>query len=335
LAEVASNELKPVYLLAGSDRPKVERALDRLRGYFESEAIERLWAAEAGGDEVVASCNALGLFSGGARLVLVDGVDRWKAPDAKAIAEYLSAPTPETVLALVGEELRKDSPLAKACAKAGDLLIYDIAKKNVPAWVTDQFARLGARAEPEASRALVELVGDDLVDLSTEIEKLATWADGEEIRETDVELLVEPKAGAAPFVLTDAWGRRDVPAVLRAWSTISERGDEGHKRQTLPALVGRLHAHVSRVEACRAMDEQGIRPRDAAGRLKMHPFAAEKAFAQARNFSREELEDAVVRLARLDHATKGGSRLPNELELERTLVEITTPRTGAGHSASS
>jgi DNA polymerase-3 subunit delta len=334
LAEVASNELKPVYLLAGTDRPKVERALDRLRGYFDAEAVERLWAGEVAGDEAVATCNALGLFGGGARLVLVDGVDRWKAADAKAIADYLRAPTPETVLALVGEELRKDSPLAKACAKAGDLLIYDIAKKNVPAWVTDQFARLGARVEPEASRALVELVGDDLVDLATEIEKLATWADGADIRESDVELLVEPKAGAAPFVLTDAWGRRDVPAVLRAWATVSERGDEGHKRQTLPALVGRLHAHVARVEACRALDEQGVRPRDAAGRLKMHPFAAEKAFAQARNFSREELEDAVVRLARLDHATKGGSRLPNELELERTLVEITRPRTGPGQNAS-
>ena len=34
----------------------------------------------------------------------------------------------------------------------------------------------------------------------------------------------------------------------------------------------------------------------------MHPFAAEKAFAQARNFSDDELREAIARLADLDLA---------------------------------
>ena len=55
----------------------------------------------------------------------------------------------------------------------------------------------------------------------------------------------------------------------------------------------------------------------------MHPFAVEKAYAQANEFSDDELEQAIVALARLDFATKGGTRLPDELELERTLIEIT------------
>jgi DNA polymerase III delta subunit len=59
--------------------------------------------------------------------------------------------------------------------------------------------------------------------------------------------------------------------------------------------------------------------------LKMHPFAAEKAFAQSANYSQDELGHALVRLAELDLALKGGSRLSGELELERTLVEITPP----------
>jgi DNA polymerase III delta subunit len=66
-----------------------------------------------------------------------------------------------------------------------------------------------------------------------------------------------------------------------------------------------------------------VRARDAAGTLKMHPFAAEKAFAQAANFSADELSLALVRLAQLDAAAKGGSRMPAELELDRTLVDVT------------
>jgi DNA polymerase III delta subunit len=88
-------------------------------------------------------------------------------------------------------------------------------------------------------------------------------------------------------------------------------------------LVGKLAAHVRRVRACQMLDADGVRPKEAASQLKMHPFAAEKAFAQARNFSESELASAVVALGRLDFALKGGSRLPPELVLERTLIEIT------------
>jgi DNA polymerase III delta subunit len=80
---------------------------------------------------------------------------------------------------------------------------------------------------------------------------------------------------------------------------------------------------VRRVAACQDLDAQGIRARDAAAQLKMHPFAAEKAFAQSRNYAPEELSDAVVALADLDLALKGASRLPVELELQRALVAIT------------
>jgi len=79
------------------------------------------------------------------------------------------------------------------------------------------------------------------------------------------------------------------------------------------------------VSACRALDAEGIRPRDAAAQLKMHPFAVEKAFGQSRNFTADELGATVVGLAELDLALKGGSRLPPELVLERTLVALTRP----------
>jgi DNA polymerase III delta subunit len=81
--------------------------------------------------------------------------------------------------------------------------------------------------------------------------------------------------------------------------------------------------HVGRVRRCQKLADEGVRPRDAASSLKMHPFVAEKAFQQAANYSAEELADAIVRLAELDAAAKGGSKLPADLELERTLVAIT------------
>jgi DNA polymerase III delta subunit len=316
-------ELKAVYLLTGSDRPKIERAIHRLRQRFGEDSIERLSAREASGDDAVGACNAMGLFGSGGRLVLVDEAERWKTADVKAIAEYLASPAPGTVLALVGQEIRKDSPLAKACAKPGEVLVYEVTKRELPKWVGEQFARHGVKASPDACRALVELAGDNLQELSTEVDKLSAYAGRDDIGVDEVELLVSARADVPPFILTDAWGRRDVGAVLGACESILERSTP--RSREVHALVGRLAAHVRRVRSCQGLDAEGIRSRDAAGQLKMHPFAAEKAFGQARNYSAEELRGALVRLADLDLALKGGSRLPVELELQRTLVAITRP----------
>ena len=167
---------------------------------------------------------------------------------------------------------------------------------------------------------MIELVGDNPDELAGEIDKLALWAGSDEVGEDEVERLVAARADVPPFVLTDAWGRRDVAGVLGACESILERSTRSGE---IPMLVGRLVAHVRRVQACQRLDAEGVRARDAAAELKMHPFAAEKAFGQARNFSVEELRGAIVGLADLDFAIKGGSRLPSELELQRTLVTIT------------
>jgi DNA polymerase-3 subunit delta len=88
--------------------------------------------------------------------------------------------------------------------------------------------------------------------------------------------------------------------------------------------------HVGRVRKISRLADEGIRSSEIASRLKMHPFVAEKAAKQASSFSPEELAQATVRLAELDAGAKGGSRLPSELQLERTLVEITRRPDRAG-----
>jgi len=273
---------------------------------------------------VVASCNALGLFGGGeGRLVIVDDVDKWKAAEVKELATYLAAPSPETVLALVADEVKADSALAKAVAKAGQVLAYDVPKKKLPDWVAEQFARFGARAEPEACRALVEVVGADLDELASEVDKLSTWAGPDQVvTQRDVEQLAAGRAETAIFAVTDAWGRRDIAATLRSTEELMDRSHRARSGE-LMRIVGSMVGHVGRVRRMQKLAEDGVRPRDAASTLKIHPFVAEKAFAQAQNFSADELAGAIVRLAELDAAAKGGSKLPADLELERALIDIT------------
>ena len=317
MAAVAESELRPIYLLTGGDRPKIRRALERLRSRFGPESVETLSAESAGGDEVVASLNSLGLFAGGGgRLVVVEDVERWKKADEEALAAYLADPVPGAVLALVAAQL-KGSALPALCAKAGEVLAYDVPKpRDLPTWVRAQFERLGVQADTEAARALIEIVGDDASALATEVEKLAAWSADEPVGRREVELLAAPAQEASAWAIMDAWGARDLPGALTACQSELERGADPF------AIAMRLSSQVTLVRQSRALSEEGMGVKDIAKRLRKHEFRVRKALGHSENYTRDELDEAVIRLAALDASLKGASRLAGELELERTIVEL-------------
>ena len=317
---MSAEPLLPVYLLAGTDRPKHRRALSRLRDRFGAESVEILGAESATGEDAVAACNALGLFArDGGRLVVVHGVERWRKADVDAIAGDVKQPAPGAVLALVAEDALKSSGLASLCEKHGQVLQYDVPRPaNLHAWVRAEFERLGAKVDADAARALVEICGDDVVALSSEVDKIVAWAAGDAVSRRDVEELAAGGREAAAWALTDAWGARDLPRLLAACELALER------KEPFVLAVG-LASHVGRVRAAQALAEEGLRSKEIASRLKMKEFPARKAVAHSENYSPEELDRALVLLADLDAALKGASRLSAELELERALVEITRP----------
>lgn len=330
---------KPVYLLTGSDRPKIETALRRLRAHFAPEAVEVVSALETPGESAVALCNAGSLF-GDARLVIVEDVDgrregdgrrrsAWKAADVDAVAAYLRSPAPSTVLTLVGEELKASSALWKACAKAGSVLEYAVARRELQRWIADQLRVRGVSAEPEACAALLELTGEDLHTLAQEIEKLATWAQGEPIGEREVQALVPAVAELPVYELTEAWSARDTARTLALSETLFER-EAKQRRDTAARLAGALGGHLGRLRTIRRLADEGIGSKEAATRLKLNPYYARRLYTQAEGFSADELRAAVVRLAALDGALKGQSRLAPDLEVQRALVDLTTRAGSAG-----
>lgn len=321
---MAAQPLEPVYLIAGSDGPKVAVAVRRLRARFAEGSIELLSADSASGADAVAAANALGLFGGGERLVVVEGIECWKQADVRAVTEYIRSPNPGAVLALVGEPAKLGG-LAEAVASTGDVLRYDVPKRkkrgrdedDYVSWARDQLNRAGVRIDQEAVERLVELVGPDAFALHGEVEKLAAWGEeGETVGVADVEALAIASAEASASALTNAWAARDAAGALRACEA------ELRGRPEPFWLAGRLAAHVSRTRAVQRLAEEGVSLPEIGKRLGLR-FPPRREAGAARSYSAGELESAVVRIAALDHAIKGGSRLDPVLELERALVEIT------------
>ena len=178
----------------------------------------------------------------------------------------------------------------------------------MPKWVQQQFRDRGVQIDHEAARALVELVGENAQELATEVDKLTTWAAGELI------------SGARGCRARPCEGRN---AAVRPDRLVGTPGRSGraHRQRAARRALGRRRARRLAAHG-RSSDEprrprarvprarrQGVPPAAAAERLKRNRFYVQKLYEQARNYTPEELGSAVVRLADLDLALKGGSKL--------------------------
>ena len=305
-----------------------------MRARFDPGSIERLVAGgkdSASGGDVVIACNS-GTLLAGDRLVVVAEVDGrpnewgkltggWTQADVDAVIEYLAAPAPGTVLCLVALQLKDTSPLGKAVKKTGDVLAWEIDDKKLPTWVAESFAARGVKVGMDACRALVDIVGEDKLVLSREVDKLATWAAGEPLGVEEVQLLAAPLGEAEPWELTDALGERDLATALSVIEGAYRRSPR--PTQEPSQFANRLSSHVLRLARAKSMLERGSRVADVAKALGVKEFPARKLAAQAERFSIDELRDATVRIARLDHALKGGSKLAPELEVQLAIADIT------------
>jgi DNA polymerase III delta subunit len=315
---VTALEHKPAYLIAGSDWPKIDAAAVRLRSQFDEDSTEQIMVGEDEAADVVAACNALGLF-GGERLVQVRGVEALEPEQVEAIVAYLADPAPGTCLALFGGKgVAADGALATAVAAVGDVRLFDAPDdEHAVQWVVKRFAEQGISCPLPVAKRIVKLAGIEIGDLALEVEKLAVYGRDQPPSEPDVDLLVSEQLDVKPWNMTDAWGRRDAAAVVGYATADIEKPDDV---QRISAIFAN---HVRRVRQALLVLDSGGSAKDVQKQLGLRsPYQAQGLCRQARAFSEPELARAVVRMAELDEAIKGGSRLDPRLELELALVEI-------------
>ena len=99
--------------------------------------------------------------------------------------------------------------------------------------------------------------------------------------------------------------------MLQAMARRADRPPRKPAKPTSPVSPGQaFHLYrQSRAQRARTLgmlliplDAEGVTSKDAAARLKLHPYFVQKLYAQTRNYSERELLDATVRPAELDHA---------------------------------
>ncbi len=206
-----------------------------------------------------------------------------------------------------------------------------------------QIKSLGKTIGDEALSELVNNVGPNLRQLTSEVEKVALYVGMRgQINVEDVAAIVTRNKQARAFALGDALGDRDLPRLLRC---LDEEMWE-MKFDSAKSEIGLLYGLISKVRALiflqEMLREKWIQPEGDYGRFKgqleripkeklpedkrfnplaLNPYILFKALPQARRYSSGELVRAMELLLQCNQRLISSS-LDEKLVLQQTLVEI-------------
>jgi DNA polymerase-3 subunit delta len=315
--------LKPAYLIYGDDHGAIAERRAGLRSLAEGEdaAGVELLEGDAATPAGVAQALASMTLAMGRRVIIVEGVERWREAEVEAqLLPSMSQMPPETTLAMFArEEARAKAPASihAAVEQAGGQVVAQMTVKpwELGRWARAQGARLGLELDAAAAKALVGQVGERQQRLLRELEKLALEAEPEGGGEG---------AGAAPRTVTteDIEGRAAYSAEWRAYGLADALVARDSRPATLTYLrlrqQGERLSGLSYLMAQRLRDALAAALRMQAGAsaaevkrgLRMPARAAERFVADVARTDPEQLRLALVVLADLEVASRGGAPIP-------------------------
>ena len=317
---------KPAYLIHGDDHGRIAERRGSLRAVAERESgasgAELLEGDEATPEAAAAALSAM-TFAIGRRFVIVDGAERWKEAEVKEhLVPALKHLDPDTTVAFFAKEdgrAKVPKALTEAVKKAGgDVVAEQVLKaKELPRWVQGQAGRLGIELDHTAAQALVSAVGERQQRLLRELEKLTLeHGAGARIGVDEVEAVAAPSAERQVWGLVDALVARDRTAATRAFVELRGQGEP------LARLVPLMARRVRDVLAIAERLEAGESPAQVKQNIRGNPWAAERRIAEARRSDADALRKALIALADLELASRGGEELEDDTVALRMLEEV-------------
>lgn len=372
---------KPLLLICGDDEFAVKQR---------AKQIYQEWCAELGGmdHEIIdASVGNSGEalkalaklrealqtlpFFGGAKVVWLQNCNflgEERTASAQAVTETLSEISQELKtfdwknvrLLISAGKVDKRKVFYKTIDKLGSVETFAGWSVDDKDWAeqAEMYARRSLRElkkeiSEEALAELVANVGPNVRLLNNEIEKLSLFVGArDKINADDVSQIVTRNKLARAFALGDAFGDRNLPALLRCLDEEMWEMQFDKKKSEIGMLYGlitkvrvliflkeminagwlklggdysRFKTQLERVPADALPDDKKLNP------LSMNPYVLFKASGQAKNYSSAELVRAMDLLLQCNRQLVL-SNLDESLVLQQTLVKIVS-RTGAPQPA--
>jgi DNA polymerase-3 subunit delta len=305
---VEKGELGPLFLLYGDEPYLVERGVKKLLERavdpgFRDFNLNVFYGNEVKGDEVFGAAQTLPMFAE-LRVVLVKKGGELSAGAMEILLSYLQDPSPTTCLILQAEKIDGRKKFFMEFKKRGEVVEFKRPYENqLGPYVRDEVRAAGKKIDGAAAELLAYLVGNNLQELVSQIEKLCIYCGKQEvIGVAEVKAIVSDTKVESVFEFTDALGSKDLAKALRMLTTLLRDGEVPLR------ILGAVARHYRQLWQVRELLDRKIPSADLAKASGINPYFLKKVTDQARNYKVSELKLVFERMLELDLAFKSGGR---------------------------
>lgn len=316
---IRTGKFEPVYCLHGENDFRKDEALRQIIGGATDAAtrdfnVDVLRGGETDAETLEAALGTLPMMAD-RRVVALRDPAALKKQARATLDRYLEDPSPGTILVLV---VPADGAVPAAIQqRARCVELHPLTDERLTKWIIRQAqSAYGVKIQPEAAALLHHVVGPDLLELTGELDKLASYAASGEIDTAAVSAVVGARPGETMGDLLDAVAARDVRRALALVTPVLRQ-----PKATGVMAVMTLTVHVTGIGWCRARRDAGVGvgPLERAafafaGRVPpflSHHSAGARASAWARASAEWSLEDVDAAL---------GAFLAADIALKETRV---------------
>jgi DNA polymerase-3 subunit delta len=332
-AQLASEPLRPAYLIAGPEPLLVLEAADAVRAAAREQGVGDREVYDIEGrdpdwDSVAAAFQAPGLFAT-RRVVEIRMPSGKPGKDgAELLTQFAANPPPDVVLLVTAGEWSKQhgGKWSEALARIGHQLIaWQVKPHELAGWIDARMRARGLRADRDAVQALADRVEGNLLAAAQEIDKLSLLAEGRTLDAATMESLVSDSARYDVFRLVDAAMNGQPAQVSRMLHGLRGEGE------AVPALLGMVAMELQRAAALARVAARGG---NLQAEFKAQRIWDSKQAAYTRALKRHDAakwERFAAEAGRVDRIAKGRpqwGRDPTDawLGLERVLLAVADPR---------
>jgi DNA polymerase-3 subunit delta len=317
--------IKPVYLMFGEEEFLLRRALERLQealGSGEDVPVPKthMDATEIILAEVLAQARMPMLFSG-KQLIILWQVDRYKVKELAPLGRYLDSPSRQTCLVLVSltlknKDLERHTYWKRLQEQDAVLGFFRLKESALPRWLEQETGRLGKSLAPSAAQRLIETVGNNLLELTQELEKLVLYVGNEPVIPADaVTHLSSHSRSHNIFELVEALGQKRPAQALQVLDRLLELGEPP---LIILVMLARQLRMMIRIKEGRS---QGAPLEELSARIGLPRGIADKLIRQAEKFRLGSLKKHLDGLHQTDLSMKTGGIAPRLL-LEKVILDM-------------
>lgn len=178
---------------------------------------------------------------------------------------------------------------------------------QVVGWIQKKINEEKINISADALQALIAYIGNDLWQLSQDLEKLMAYCQGRDIATSDVELLVKAKFNDNVFHLADAISQKNKKLALRLLSGQLNGGNSFD--EVFPMIIRQFRILLQIKEKV----DNGFPTTHLASELNLHSFVVQKALVQALRYKLPQLKKIYSQLLDIDLQRKTGLNRPEIL----------------------